>query len=405
MKRLIAFLLVFGLGWTIAAVIGNRHQASRHIRELEAQRVTWETEKAELEASLKQARARRGSSSRLPMPVTPSVTAATAAASDPQDLLNRLASLPVSPGQGRALRPVLALLDQLTQTGPPALPAIRRFLASGQDLAYNPTGSKGSRNVKLLTDMLAPPSLRFALFDVVRQIGGEDAEKILAETLSSTGRGLEVAYLTQILEEMTPDKYKNAAVTAAHNLLASGTGSDRDLLFDVLRRFSDTSYATAAQGQLVQPNGEVDRAALRYLQQTLGEQSINLAAQLYQDSRLTEPGSKEPLARLALAFVGASPQAAELFHTAVLDQALLPDQRRELVEDLNQDGLSNKKTPTPEDLKIIASRYALTQAYLLQDYVLNDKVLNAAFREADKDLRNLLQKAASAAANPTPPGK
>jgi hypothetical protein len=101
--------------------------------------------------------------------------------------------------------------------------------------------------------------------------------------------------------------------------------------------------------------------------------------------------------------VGANAQAAQLWHTAIVDPALQPDQKRELVEDLNQDGLSNKKTPTPEDLGIIANRYALTQAYLQQDYVQNDKVLNAAFREADKDLRNLLQRAA-AAANPSAPG-
>lgn len=304
------------------------------------------------------------------------------------------------PGQSRALRPVLALLEQLTQIGPPALPAIRQFLASGQEVAFSPPGGKGPRDLKSLTDALVPPSLRFALFDVVHQIGGEEAETILAETLSRTGRGLEVAYLTHTLEEMAPDKYKDTALTAARNLLASGTSADRDYLFDVLRRFSDTSYVATAQAQVVQPSGQVDRSALRYLQQTLGEQSVALAAQLYQDSRLTEPGSKEPLARLALAFMGANQQAGELFPTAVLDQALLPDQKRELVEDLNQDGLSNEKAPTPEELKIVANRYALTQTYLQQDYVLNDQVLSAAFREADKDLRNMLQKAAAAAAPP-----
>jgi len=232
----------------------------------------------------------------------------------------------------------------------------------------------------------------------VRQIGGPDAEAILAESLAGSGRGLEVAYLTHVLEEMAPGKYRDTALAAARNLLASGTTSERDYLFDMLRRFSDTTYVGTAQAQLVQPDGKVDRSALRYVQQTLGEQSVALAAQLYQDSRLTEPGSKEPLARLALAYVGANQQAGDLFHTAVLDPTLLPDQKRELVEDLNQDGLSNKKAPTPEELKIIANRYALTQAYLQEEYVQNDKVLNAAFREADKDLRNMLQRAAAAAA-------
>ncbi len=66
--------------------------------------------------------------------------------------------------------------------------------------------------------------------------------------------------------------------------------------------------------------------------------------------------------------------------------------------------MSNTRNPTPEDLKIIANRYALTQTYLQQDYVKNDKVLDAAFREANKDLANMLQRAGVAPTVP-PPGK
>jgi len=109
---------------------------------------------------------------------------------------------------------------------------------------------------------------------------------------------------------------------------------------------------------------------------------------------VADPDSKEALGRVALNFVGANDQALDLYHKAALDPQLKPDQRRQLVEDLNQDGLSNARNPTPEDLKIIANRYALTQTYLQQDYVKNDKVLNAAFLEANKDLANMLQRAA-----------
>ncbi len=400
MKRLVTVILTAVAAFAVGAMLVKRQQAARFERERAALQAAWDAEKADLEAALDQARGRRPSAAPLPVSLAPPAAAASVAAPDPQSLLTQLAGLQVASGQGRALRQMLVLLEQLTQLGPPALPAIRQFLASGQDVAFSPPGGKGPRDVRSLTGALVPASLRFALFDVVRQIGGEAAETILADTLSGTGRGLEVAYLTQTLEEMAPGKYKDTALTAARRLLAGGSSSDRDYLYDVLRRFSDTSYAATAQAQLVQPNGQVDRSALRYLQQTLGEQSVALAAQLYQDGRLMEPGSKEPLARLALAFVGANQQAGELFHTAVLDPSLLPDQKRELVEDLNQDGLSNKKALTPEELKIVASRYALTQTYLQQDYVQNDKVLHAAFREADKDLRKMLEKAATAAANP-----
>jgi hypothetical protein len=240
------------------------------------------------------------------------------------------------------------------------------------------------------------------LFQVLSQIGGPEAEAVLAEGLVSTGRGLELAYAGQLLDEMAPGKYRESTLAAARGLLNTATGADRDQLFGVLKTYGDTSYVVNAQGQLIQADGKVDRGALRYIQQALGQQSVGLAVQYYQDPRLIEPGSREPLARLALAYVGANQQAAELFHTALLDPALLPDQKRELVEDLNQDGLNSTKTPTAEDLRVISERYALTQAYLQQEYVVGDKVLNAAFREADKDLRNMLQRAAAAAAAPAP---
>ena len=44
---------------------------------------------------------------------------------------------------------------------------------------------------------LVPPSLRFGLFDVVRRIGGPDAEKLLGEMLGTTGRGVELAWLAR----------------------------------------------------------------------------------------------------------------------------------------------------------------------------------------------------------------
>jgi len=401
MKRLIPFVLVFGLGLTVAAMVVSRQQAARHAREIEAQRAAWEIERADLEAELANARLDRPITSALPRAERVIVKTP---APDARELLKRLAELKVTPGAGqnRAIRQVLALLGQLAETGPAAMPALREFLATGQDAAFDVPGGKGARDVKALTAALIPATLRFGLFDVVRQIGGDEAKNILAETLGQTQRGVELAYVTQLLEELSPGEYRDTALTAARALLASATGGDRDYLFGMLQQFGDTSYASTAQAQLVQADGKVDRSALRYLQQTLGEQSIALAAKTYRDARVTDADGKEPLARVALAYVGANDQALELYHTAVLDPALKPDQRRELVEDLNTDGLSNKKNPSAADLQIIARRYELTQAYLQQDYVQNDKVLLAAFREADKDLRNLLQKAAAAAANPSP---
>lgn len=93
---------------------------------------------------------------------------------------------------------------------------------------------------------------------------------------------------------------------------------------------------------------------------TQGTQSLPLAVLTYQDPRLVEPGSKEPLARIARTYVGGDAQALKLFHTAILDPSLLPDQKSNLVEDLNEEGLTNQKVPTPEDLQLIAKRCQLT---------------------------------------------
>ena len=399
MKRSNILLLTVALTGVTSLVMMNRQEARRANQELVTLRASWEVEKANLEAALDKGRERRPQIASLPASGVPATPVAAVATPDAAALVAQLAAL--QPAGSRAQRQVLTLLEQVAQLGAPALPAIRQFLATGRDVVYD-ANTKGSRDVKFLAEGLLPATLRMAMFQVVSQIGGEEAEQLLAETMGRSGRGLEVALLTQLLETLAPGKYRDNALAAARELLARNTtGADRgerDYLFGVLRRFNDASFVSTAEAQLVLPDGQVDRSALKYLQQTLGDQSVPLAVQLYQDARVAGSDAKEPLARLALAFVGANPQAGELFHTAVLDGALTPDARRNLIEDLNQDGLSSKKNLSPEDLALVTARYRLTQTYLQQDYVQGDRMLLAAFKEADKDLRNMLQRAAAASA-------
>jgi hypothetical protein len=403
MKRLIPFLVVAALGFAAGALTIARQLAARHAGELDSQRAAWEAEKTDLEAALASARAVRASPSHDVVRVAPATLATPATTKlTPEELLRRLAAMKLGPGpeRTRGVRQILVMLDQLTQAGPEALPAIRQFLGSNADVEFDRLAeARVPRDIRAMTDAVVPFSLRLALFDVVRQIGGQEAEELLAETLSRTQRGFEIACLTQLLEEMAPAKYRDNALAAARALLNGGGGDrlQRDYLFSVLRRFNDASFAGTAQAQLVQADGRIDRGALRYLQQSLGEQSVAIAAQFYKDGRITEPDSREPLARVALTYVGANGQATELWHTAINDPTLKPAQRRELVLDLDQDGLQNDKTPTPADLPIVANRLALTQAYLQQDYVQNDPLLNKAFLEANKDLQKLLERGTAAA--------
>lgn len=306
------------------------------------------------------------------------------------------------------MKRILHEFESLVDAGEAALPAIRAFLDRNEDLDFQTAGFKGSRDGNVQTDFLMPPSLRLGLFDALRRIGGAQSEAMLADVLKTTARGVEVAYLARVLQEIAPNKHRDAAIAAAKDLLANPVAeaaaldkNDRNYLYGVLAFFNDSSQVAVAQGQLLAASGSLDRAALKYLERSMGEQVVSLVAQAYQDPRVTDPAAKEPLVRSALAFVGANDQALQVFGQAVRDPALQGEPIRNLVEDLNQDGIRNEKQPTPEDLKLIANRYALTQRYLQQDFVLNNKALLEGFREADKDLRNMLQRA-SAPPKPKP---
>lgn len=391
MKKNFLLPLLSGLGLMLVVFLEEYHHAGQQ----EAQRKAWDDEKTMLMSSRDHSgpgRDRSPRTSTAPSRVGPDPANAKPTA---QSLLNQLASLPVREGDARSIRPVLVLLEQLSRIGPKALPAVREFLASDKDLVYTTSGGKRLRDIKFMVNALVPFSLRLGLFDIVAQAGGSEAEAILAENLGTARSGVEVAYLAEVLEQLAPGSYRAATTSAAIHLLEKGVAADRNILFEIMRSLGDTSYVASAQNEMIKRDGQIDRDALRYLQQALGPQSLNLAARSYQDPHLVEAGSKEPLARVALSYVGTDARALDLFHTALLDPSLLPDQKRNLVEDLNEDGLANRRTPTPEDLQIITRRYELTQAYLQQEYVRNDNILNAAFLEADKDLRKMLERAAA----------
>jgi hypothetical protein len=120
-----------------------------------------------------------------------------------------------------------------------------------------------------------------------------------------------------------------------------------------------TQLRHAAQTQLVRTDGQVDRGALKYLQQALGSQAVPIAAQTYQDPRLTDPAAREPLARLALSFVGVDAGANEFYEKTINDNSLTKNHRRNLIEDLNEDGFTDPKNVSERELPLIQNRLAL----------------------------------------------
>lgn len=99
-----------------------------------------------------------------------------------------------------------------------------------------------------------------------------------------------------------------------------------------------------------------------------------------------KPALLDPLAREALALVGLEPEAEDYWFAAINDPTLPAHERQDLIEDLNEDGISDPDHPTLEDLPLILSRLELVE--LLGPYAM-DQVNADAFAEAHKDLVNL----------------
>jgi hypothetical protein len=99
---------------------------------------------------------------------------------------------------------------------------------------------------------------------------------------------------------------------------------------------------------------------------------------------------QDPLAREALAFVGTDPIAEEYWFTAINDPRLPANERQNLIEDLNEDGLSDPKHPGPEDLPLLLNRLVLIENVAP---TAPDQVNADALQEAYKDLQQLARMA------------
>jgi hypothetical protein len=95
---------------------------------------------------------------------------------------------------------------------------------------------------------------------------------------------------------------------------------------------------------------------------------------------------KDPVARVALCFVGADPDAEQYWIEAINDPSLSAHERSDLIEDLNEEGLADPRGRNAEDLPLIVSRILLIEE--VAPYAM-DQVNADAFLEAYKDLVNL----------------
>jgi hypothetical protein len=101
-----------------------------------------------------------------------------------------------------------------------------------------------------------------------------------------------------------------------------------------------------------------------------------------QDSFNDDPQAKEQRARTALGMIGHDPDADEVWIRLINDPSLSANARSNLIEDLNEDGLSYRNL-TLDDLPVIEYRLELIEDLL--PYAM-DEVNSDAFKEARKDL-------------------
>lgn len=330
---LCAALFGFGAGWYLTSS-RNQHQAA----EVAVNEAGWQNEKAFLEQSLSEARRKQ-----VEVRTVTRTTAVTNRLSA-DVILEKLVGLNPNTGdesRNRTFRQIVHQLQMLADLGVEALPIVHEFLKQNKDVDYsgdvlNEAGERvsrggfASRNVAR-TDFLVPPSLRLGLVDVLDQIGGEDAEGILAETLDTTGRGVEVAYIARVLQEEAPDKFRDNALKAAKDLLSNPPAIDqpnrldenaRAYLYQVLAMYNDQSFVENAQALLVTPEGRVDRQALNYLNNTLKDQAVPRLYTAYQDPKLTNQAERANILNALLNYAGPSSQANEVFKKVIADESV-----------------------------------------------------------------------------------
>ncbi len=376
MKTVLAVLLAaaigFGTGWFLLS--GKQQEKANRMAATEA---SWQNEKAFLEQALAEARKRQGEVRTITRTASTTITNKLSAG----EILDKLVKFDPNAGEesrNRIFRQIVYYLQMLVDLGPECLPLIQDFLKQNKDVDYtgdvlNESGERAgrsgftSRNIAR-TDFLVPPSLRLGLVDVLDQIGGEEAQAILAEVLDSTGRGVEVAYIARVLQEEAPNKYRDNALKAAKDLLANPPPIDqpnrldenaRAYLYQVLAMYHDTSFAPNAQSLLVTPEGHVDRQALAYLSSTLKDESVPALCAAFKDPKLTNQAERANIMNVVLNYAGPSAQANEVFAQVITNDALPSGIRAFTIQGLA--GGSGKDKPS--DPKLIQARLQLLRDF------------------------------------------
>lgn len=336
----------------------------------------YEEQIASLRSELNAAKARK------PDVVVQQVVVPGVATGSPQEILDYLKELDMSNTDRRTgntdahriqVRQVIRQFEALTAMGTDALPAIEMFLSQNLDLEYKENTSEivsgNWSEGRIYPDPIFPPSLRIGLLNTVRHIGKRDvnaipaAEHALLGVLKKTRRAIEVAYIAQALENLSPEVHKETYLLATRDLLSLPIldegrevsfldRQNRGMLFNILRQHKDTRFVDQAKTQLVrtgkqrQRDGKevevtyIDRSVLGYLTGVLGAKAMPILAGVYDHPDLDDR-NRSSIRQIAANYMGVSADANIIVNKRMTESFQLLTATGDKARDKRSQGLRN----------------------------------------------------------------
>jgi hypothetical protein len=277
----------------------------------------------------------------------------------PQSILKNLSQVQLSFEDQRSgsndahriqIRRVIHHFEELSSMGTNALPVIEKFFSHKMDFEYRENAAEiASGNWsqgRIYLDPIFPPTLRIGLLNTVRHIGKRDvkataaAERVLLDVLKTTRRAIEVIYIAQALEDLSPEVNKEAYLQVTRNLLSLPIleeGSDvpwldrqyRAMLFNILLTHKDTRFVDQAKTQLVHTAKQrgtdgveievkfIDRSVLGYLKGVLGSRSMSFLRDVYDNAGLDDRG-RAHIRSVAADYMGISVDADIIVNSRIV---------------------------------------------------------------------------------------
>ena len=279
------------------------------------------------------------------------------------EIIEELMELKITAARRVNQRRLGFLFESLAEQGDVAVPHIRDFLRKMEDVDFiiDQRSEKDidkekehwrSRMVNVPLEFEYPPSLRIGLIEILAEIGGPDAQDAIAEVLTSSGRGFEVAYSANKLRSMLgKDAYRDEALNVAHDLLTDPIdivggnkfdAASKQYLFAVLKMYGDKTFVQTAQAQLINEEGRIDRSVLSYFENIGGGRAIDAVVQAMQSGQLRETDMRE-MARVAVQGVGQNNvEADSLFQDIMTSDQYSLDVKMETIRSMdNSEDLTN----------------------------------------------------------------